>query len=124
MTSTVRLLAGACVAVLICACVSSAGFKAQLPRWEKLHNDPAFLGYVAAFIRVQDAERLDSNSGCYRYDADTTVDLMLVVESSGRISAAYSDQESHKARCFRKAYVGARMPIPPFSPFPMRLRIR
>jgi len=45
-------------------------------------------------------------------------------QASGRISAAYTDMESKKARCFRKAYVGVKAPIPPFSPFPLRMRVR
>ena len=41
-----------------------------------------------------------------------------------RFIAAYTDMESKKARCFRKTYVGVKAPIPPFSPFPMRIRVR
>jgi hypothetical protein len=67
---------------------------------------------------------LDVNSGCYDYDVGTTVDLIMVVESSGRIVAAYTDNESKKAKCFRRAYIGVKMPIPPFSPFPVRLKVR
>jgi len=89
-----------------------------------LHNQPGFETYVTALIAAQNTARLDSNSGCYSFNVGTTIDLLLVVESSGRISAAYSDTDSKKAKCFRKAYVGAKMPIPPFSPFPMRMRVR
>jgi hypothetical protein len=113
-----------CFAVLICSCASDAGFKAALPRWEKLHTDPSFSAYAATFVAAQYAQRLGNKTGCYDRDADTTVDLIVVVESSGRISAAYADKDSRKAKCFRKAFLSARMPIPPFSPFPMRLKIR
>jgi hypothetical protein len=112
------------ISLLICSCATDAGFKTTLARWDKLRNQPGFAAYVATFVSVQTAERLDINSGCYDYDVGTTVDLIMVVESSGRIVAAYTDNESKKAKCFRRAYIGVKMPIPPFSPFPVRLKVR
>lgn len=113
------------IGLLISSCVSTtAGYKTQLGRWQKLSSQPGYDAYVASFIRVQDLEHLDTNSGCYAHDVGTTLDLILVVEASGRISAAYTDNESRKARCFRKLYVGTKMPIPPFSPIPVRIKVR
>jgi hypothetical protein len=119
-----RIWAASVLLILLASCATDAGYKSTVVRWNKLHNRPGFDDYVTAFIGAQSAAHLDSNSGCYQYDLGTTVDLLLVVESSGRISAAYTDTESKKARCFRKAYVGVKAPIPPFSPFPMRMRVR
>jgi len=119
-----RILAAILVLDLIASCATDGGYQATLLRWQKLHNQPGFDAYVTSFINAQNAAHLDINSGCYEYDVGTTVDLLLIVESSGKISAAYTDTESKKARCFRKAYVGAKMPIPPFSPFPLRMRVR
>jgi len=109
---------------LLASCATEDGYKSTVLRWDKLHNQPGFDAYVTTFIHAQNAARLDSNSGCYQYDAGTTIDLLLVVEASGKISAAYTDTDSRKARCFRKAYVGIKAPIPPISPFPMRMRVR
>jgi hypothetical protein len=119
-----RSLVATAILILVSSCATEGGYKSTLLRWENLHNQPGFEAYVSAFIGAQSAAHLDSNSGCYNFNVGTTVDLLLVVESSGRIGAAYSDAESKKAKCFRKAYVGAKMPIPPFSPFPMRMRVR
>jgi hypothetical protein len=110
--------------ILAAACASEGGYGATLARWNKLHTQPGFDAYVTTFINAQSAAHLDSNSGCYQYDVGTTVDLLLLVESSGRISAAYTDTESKKAKCFRKVYTGVKAPIPPFSPFPLRMRVR
>jgi hypothetical protein len=110
--------------ILAAACASEGGYKSTLVRWEKLHTQPGFEDYVTTFINAQSAARLDSNSGCYQYDVGSTIDLLLVVESSGRISAAYSETDSKKAKCFRKVYAGVKAPIPPFSPFPLRMRVR
>jgi hypothetical protein len=112
------------LAILVCACATDAGFKTTLARWDKLRNQPGFDAYVATFISLQNIQHLDMNSGCYAYDVGTAVDLLLVVDSSGRIVAAYADNDSRKAKCFRKAYVGVKMPIPPFSPFPVRMKVR
>ncbi len=112
------------LAALACGCATDAGFKATLPRWEKLHTDARFAAYAPTFVAAQYAQRVGSKTGCYDRDADITVDLIVVVESSGRISAAYAAEDSRKAKCFRKAFLSAKMPIPPFSPFPMRLKIR
>jgi hypothetical protein len=113
-----------CAAALVCGCATDTGFKATLPRWEKLHTDPRFAAYAPTFVAAQYAQRVGSKAGCYDHDVDITVDLIVVVESSGRISAAYAAEGSRKAKCFRKAFLTAKMPIPPFSPFPMRLKIR
>jgi len=119
-----RTLVAAIILILVSSCATGGGYRSTLLRWDSLHNQPGFETYVTAFIAAQSAAHLDSNSGCYSFNVGTTVDLLLVVESSGRISAAYTDQESKKAKCFRKAYAGVKMPIPPFSPFPMRMRVR
>jgi hypothetical protein len=119
-----RLAGFVVISMLVGSCATDAGFKTTLARWDKLRDQPGFAAYVATFVSVQTAERLDINSGCYDYDVGTTVDLIMVVESSGRIAAAYTDNESKKAKCFRKAYIGIKMPIPPFSPFPIRLKVR
>jgi hypothetical protein len=119
-----RILATVPMLALAASCATDGGFKSTELRWEKLHNQPGFDAYVTTFINAQNAAHLDSNSGCYEYDVGTTVDLLLVVESSGKISAAYTDTETKKARCFRKAYAGVKAPIPPFSPFPLRMRVR
>src|SRR5271165_1259457 len=110
--------------ILLASCATDAGYNATLLRWEKLHTQPGFEPYVTTFIGAQNAAHLDSTSGCYQYDVGTTVDLLLVVEASGRISSAYTDTESKKARCFRKVYVGVKAPIPPLSPLPLRMRVR
>jgi hypothetical protein len=123
-TFFMRALIAAIMSVLISSCATEGGYNSTLLRWEKLHNQPGFETYVTAFIGAQNAAHLDANSGCYNFNVGTTLDLLLVVESSGRISAAYTDMESKKAKCFRKAYAGVKMPIPPFSPFPMRIRVR
>jgi hypothetical protein len=109
---------------LLLSCATQDGYKSTVLRWDKLHNQPGFDAYVTAFINAQSAAHLDSNSGCYQFDVGTTVDLLLIIESSGKISAAYTDADSRKAKCFRKAYAGVKAPIPPFSPFPLRMRVR
>jgi hypothetical protein len=119
-----RILAAILMLDLIASCATDGGYQATVLRWEKLHSQPGFDAYVTTFISAQNAAHLDGNSGCYQYDVGTTIDLLLVVESSGKISAAYTDTESKKARCFRKAYAGVKAPIPPFSPFPLRMRVR
>jgi hypothetical protein len=119
-----RILVAIIVLNLAASCATDGGYPSTLVRWEKLHNQAGFDAYVTTFINAQTAAHLDSNSGCYQYDVGTTVDLLLVVEASGKISAAYSDTESKKAKCFRRTYLGVKAPIPPFSPFPLRMRVR
>jgi hypothetical protein len=119
-----RIWAAFVLLLLVAACASEGGYKSTVLRWDKLHTQPVFDAYVTTFINAQSAAHLDSNSGCYQYDLGTTVDLLLVIETSGRISAAYTDTDSKKAKCFRKVYVGVKAPIPPFSPFPLRMRVR
>src|SRR5271167_4705595 len=109
-----RILVAIVMLELLASCATEDGYKSSVLRWDKLHNQAGFDAYVTTFINAQNAARLDSNSGCYQFDVGTTIDLLLIVESSGKISAAYTDADSKKAKCFRKAYVGVKAPIPPF----------
>jgi hypothetical protein len=119
-----RISVAVMMLILAAACASEGGYRSTLARWDKLHTQSGFDAYVTTFINAQSAAHLDGNSGCYQYDVGTTVDLLLVIETSGRISAAYTDTDSKKAKCFRKVYIGVKAPIPPFSPFPLRMRVR
>jgi hypothetical protein len=67
---------------------------------------------------------LDKNSGCYEKNVGQRISLILIVDRSGRITDSYSDSKTAKAKCFKAAYKGAQMPIPPFAPFPVQLAMR
>ena len=120
-----RTLVALAVVAMLGACSlnrpADSGYEAAVALWTSAKAKPEYGPYADAFIDAQNAQRLDDNSGCYAKGVGTTVVLILEVGSSGRIDAAYSDGDSAKARCFRAAYLGAQMPIPPFFPFPMRM---
>jgi hypothetical protein len=66
-------------------------------------------------------EPSDNNLGCYDKNIGQRVSLILIVDHTGRITDSYGDNKTAKAKCFKAAYKGAQMPIPPFAPFPVQL---
>ncbi len=81
------------------------------------------LSLGASFIRSQNDQRLDDDSGCYEKGRGQKVTLVLIVNSAGFISEAYANSSTTKAECFKAAYLGAHMPVPPFSPFPVQMQM-
>lgn len=82
---------------------------------------PEHKAYVSEFIDSQNQQWLDDDSGCYEFDKGTKVELILTVNKAGVISSSATSTETKKATCFRKAYIGAKMPRPPFSPLAIKL---
>ena len=123
-----RAIAPVCAGFLIAACAASPPATDNFQSAEALFNRakdlPGFTDYVSVFVRSQSAQRLDINSGCYEKNVGQRISLILIVDRSGRITDAYSDSKEAKAKCFKAAYKGAQMPIPPFAPFPVQLAMR
>ena len=98
-----------------------ADYESAFKLWGKVNSRADFSSYNSIFIDAQNAQRLDDDSGCYEKGVGVTVQLILVVGATGKIEHTFSDNSSEKANCFRKAYLGAQMPAPPFSPIPIKL---
>jgi hypothetical protein len=127
MIST-RAIAYGCAGLLIAACTASPpateNFQSALALFNRAKDLPGFTDYVSVFVRSQSAQHLDKNSGCYEKNVGQRISLILIVDRSGRITDSYSDSKTAKAKCFKAAYKGAQMPIPPFAPFPVQLAMR
>ena len=85
------------------------------------------MAYAAQFWKLNDSAHFDEKSGCYA-KSDGAVSLLLVLDKTDpqggagkplkiAIMEAYTDVNTPKARCFRKAYQGLATNIPPFLPF-------
>jgi hypothetical protein len=121
------ILAGIFLALAVaCAAPQSApdNFQSAAALFNRAKDLPGFTDYVNAFVRSQNAQHLDNNSGCYEKNMGQRIALILMVDRSGRITEAYSDSKNAKAKCFKAAYKRAQMPIPPFAPFPVQLAMR
>jgi hypothetical protein len=123
-----RAIAHVCAGLLIAACAASPpatdNFQSALALFNRAKDLPGFTEYVNVFVRSQSAQHLDKDSGCYEKNVGQRISLILIVDRSGRITDAYSDSKAAKAKCFKAAYKGAQMPIPPFAPFPVQLAMR
>lgn len=122
-----RALIAALVALLLSGCaIAPQRIGSYAPAdelWEQSIKRAEYRVYHRAFIASQNQQRLDDNSGCYPKGPGQTVLLILLVDADGVISEAYADSTVVKAECFRAAYLGARMPAPPFSPFPVKMQM-
>ncbi len=123
-----RTIAQVCAGLLTAACAASPPATDNFQSAEALFNRakdlPGFADYVGVFVRSQSAQRLDINSGCYEKNPGERISLILIVDRNGRITHSYSDSKTAKAKCFKAAYKGAQMPIPPFAPLPVQLAMR
>jgi hypothetical protein len=117
-----------CSALLIAACAGSRpasdSYQSALTLFDRAKDLPGFADYVTLFVRSQTAQHLDYNSGCYDKNVGQRISLILIVDRTGRITDTYSDSKTAKAKCFKAAYKGAHMPIPPFAPLPVQLAMR
>jgi len=122
------LAGGILAALLIAACSASPPaadtYASATALYDRAKDLPGFADYVIAFVRSQNAQHLDEKSGCYAKNVGQRISLILVVDRSGRIVQSYSDSKTPKAKCFKAAYLGAQMPIPPFTPVPVQLVMR
>jgi hypothetical protein len=115
-------------ASLIGACAASPpaadAYPSALALYDRARDLPGFAEYVNAFVRSQNARHMDEKSGCYAKNVGQRISLILIVDRNGRIVQSYSDSNISKAKCFQAAYLGAQMPIPPFTPLPVQLAMR
>jgi hypothetical protein len=122
-----RTLAIAWLSLALSACAATAppnsGYKSAKALWEQSEERPEYGNYGAAFTESQNEQRLDEDSGCYESGRGQKVVLVLIVNSDGVVSEAYADRATEQADCFKAAYLGAKMPVPPFSPFPMLMQM-
>jgi hypothetical protein len=123
-----RAIAYLCGGLLTVACAASPpakdNFESAAVLFNRAKDLPGFTDYVGAFVRSQNAQHLDNNSGCYEKSIGQRIALILMVDRNGRIAESYSDSKTAKAKCFKAAYKGAQMPIPPFAPFPVQVAMR
>jgi hypothetical protein len=130
MTAARDLGLSGCIvaALLVAACAASPPaantYPSALAPYERAKDLPGFADYVIAFVRSQNAQHLDEKSGCYAKNVGQRISLILIVDRNGRIGQSYSDSNTPKAKCFKAAYLGAQMPIPPFTPLPVQLVMR
>jgi hypothetical protein len=117
-----------CSVLLIAACAASRptadSYQSALALFDRAKDLPGFADYVNLFVRSQSVQHLDTSSGCYDKNVGQRISLILIVDRTGRITDAYSDSKIPKAKCFKAAYKGAHMPIPPFAPLPVPLAMR
>ena len=122
-----RTFSIAMLSLALTACATSAppdsGYLTAKALWDQSKERAEYATYGAAFTNSQNEQRLDDDSGCYEKGRGQKVMLVLIVNSDGVISEAYADSATAKAECFRSAYLGAKMPVPPFSPFPMLMQM-
>ena len=117
----------ALLALLLCSCATApqrvGSYTSADALWQESKKRPDYRRYRGEFRTSQNQQRLDDDSGCYSKGRGQTVLLILLVDANGVIAEAYADSAVPKAECFRAAYLGAQMPVPPFSPFPVKMQM-
>jgi hypothetical protein len=118
------IVAGLLVAGCSASPPTADTYASAMALYDRAKDLPGFADYVNAFVRSQNAQHLDERSGCYAKNVGQRISLILIVDRNGRVVQSHSDSNTPKAKCFKAAYLGAQMPIPPFVPLPVRLAMR
>lgn len=100
------------------------GYAAALALWNEAKKRRAeYRNYQTVYGPAINARHFYSKSRCNAKGRDDA-DFILVIDSSGVISNGYTSKATPKALCFIAQAVGMQMPIPPFSPMPIRMFLR
>ena len=95
--------------------------------WKQQRFRSGYEDYLNAFTDYNNANRLDERDGCYKKPGGPlTMYLVIANKPTDRqavIESVVADADSVKAACFKKAYLGLRMKLPPFSPIVLRFRM-
>jgi hypothetical protein len=113
--------------VSVAACATSpppsSGYVTAKQLYEQSKTHAEYGTYGPAFTRFQNEQRIDDDSRCYEKGRGERVNLVLIVDGDGVVSEAYADTTTPKAECFKAAYLGAKMPVPPFSPLAILMQM-
>jgi outer membrane biogenesis lipoprotein LolB len=100
---------------------ATEGYTAALALWKQANQRRAeYRNYHAVYNRAINDNHFYSESPCNAKGRDNA-ELILVIDSSGVISNGYTSKATPKALCFIGHAVGMQVPVPPFSPMPIRV---
>jgi hypothetical protein len=96
--------------------------------WEQSKDKAEYQAYAVEFAQFNNHFQIDVKSGCYAMGAGP-VNLMLVIKHPAGdpyavVERVFSDVDTAKARCFRKAYSGVQTKVPPFMPFVVQMAMQ
>jgi hypothetical protein len=110
-----RSLTTTLVATVLGACGGS--YSSALALWAQSTEHPEYQAYLATFVTNMNYQRLDDH--CHAQYPGQLVDSIVLIDADGFITDTYTGNASAKAACIKAAFKGARVPVPPFSPFPI-----
>jgi outer membrane biogenesis lipoprotein LolB len=100
---------------------ATEGYAAALALWKQANKRRAeYRNYNTVYDHAINANHFYSESPCKAKGRDDA-ELILVIDSNGVISNGYTSKATPKALCFIAQAVGMQVPIPPFSPMPIRM---
>jgi hypothetical protein len=97
---------------------SASGFaqadaRAEMQRGQ---HEPATSKYADAWADFNNAQHLDERDGCY-FKAEGELTQVLEIDGSGKVVGYYTDKNNGRSECWRRTYLGAVFPKPPFAPY-------
>lgn len=117
-----RILVAITILVIAsCSTIPRNGsYESGLAIWNSVKDRSGFSAYMSAFIGFNNQNHLDERDNCYqRLQAPT--DLILEIAADGRITQASTSTNDSGCECFRKAYQGVIAPVPPMTPFAIKM---
>lgn len=96
--------------------------------WEKNRESQEYRQYAGEFMQYVNYYHIDKKGDCYAL-APGPVELFLVIAKSdddkfAEVQHVLTSADNEKSRCFQKAYLGLRVRVPPFLPYPLQLEMK
>jgi hypothetical protein len=97
-------------------------FEQATRAFEAQPKSVAVSSYGEVLAKSNNLQELDSIHNCYS-KVIGKLRQVLVLDANGNVVSYVADSDNPKSRCFRRSYLGARFPPPPFSPFFVRMEM-
>jgi len=96
--------------------------------WEQSKSTAEYQAYATEFVQFNNYFQIDEKSGCYSMGTEPVSLMLVITHSAGGpyavVERVFSDVDTDKARCFKKAYSGIQTKVPPFMPFVFQMELR
>ena len=95
--------------------------------WKLSREKQQYQAYASEFAEFNNRHHLDEKDGCYALSPGPVKLFLVITHSNGGelalIEQVLSNVDNSKASCFKRAYEGLGIKVPPFLPFVLQMGI-
>jgi hypothetical protein len=95
---------------------ANPAFTSEMSKFNAQFPSAKATAYETETLRFNNENKLDEKGNCHGKSI-YPITIILVLDSSGRVTSSTTDVENSKAACFRAAYANVQFPKPPIAPY-------